>query len=97
MANNVSRLSSRPVTETWLEPLVVMVQLLTDADIIRTRACVRTCVCARACVHVRVCIISSLHSVRFGQLFRCAHERIVNIMKVYIERNNMQVEFPTIP
>ena len=37
-------------------------------------------------------IRSSLHSVRFGQLLRCAHRRIVNIMKVYIERNNMQVE-----
>ena len=23
-----------------------------------------------------------------GQLSRCAHKRIVNIMKVYIERNN---------
>ena len=28
--------------------------------------------------------------VRFGQLLRRAHNRIVNIMKVYIERNNMQ-------
>ena len=25
-----------------------------------------------------VCIRSSLHSVRFGQLLRCAHKRIVN-------------------
>ena len=40
------------------------------------------------CVGIR----SSLHSVRFGQLLRCAHKRIVNIMKVYIERNNIQVE-----
>ena len=39
---------------------------------------------------VFVCIRSSLHSVRFGQLLRCAHKRIVNIMKVYIERKNMQ-------
>ena len=39
-----------------------------------------------------VYIRSSLHSVRFGQLLRCAHKRIVNIMKVYIERNNMQDE-----
>ena len=40
-----------------------------------------------------VCIISSLHSVRFGQLLRCAHKRIVNIIiKVYITRNNRQVE-----
>ena len=37
-------------------------------------------------------IRSSLHSVRFGQLLRCAHKRIVNIMNVYIERKNMQVE-----
>ena len=28
----------------------------------------------------------------FGQLLRCAHKCIVNIMKVYIEKNNMQVE-----
>ena len=39
-----------------------------------------------------MCIRSSLHSVRFGQLLRCAHKHIVNIVKVYIERNNMQVE-----
>ncbi len=41
---------------------------------------------------VCVCIRSSLHSVRFGQLLRCARKRIVNIMKVYIERNNIHVE-----
>ena len=28
-------------------------------------------------------IRSSVHSVRFGQLLRCAHKRIVDIMKVY--------------
>ena len=55
---------------------------------------VEVCVCEcaggrmRACVRVR----SSLRSVRFGQLLRCAHQCIVNIMKVYIERNNIQVE-----
>ena len=62
--------------------------------------CVRVCPCvcvgvgvgACVCVCVCVCIRSSLHSVRFGQLLRCAHKRIVNIMKVYIERNIMQVE-----
>ena len=51
--------------------------------------------CVRACVHacMRVCIRSSLHSVRFGQLLRCAHKHnVVNIMKVYIERKNIQVE-----
>ena len=42
------------------------------------------------CVGIR----SSLHSVRFGQLLRRAHKRIVNIglIKTYIERNNIQVE-----
>ena len=30
-----------------------------------------------------------LASVRFGQLLRCAHKRIVNIMRVYIERKNI--------
>ena len=39
-----------------------------------------------------VCIRTSLHSVRFGQMLCCAHKRIVNIMKVYIERKNVQVE-----
>ena len=29
---------------------------------------------------------------RFGQLLRHANKRIVNIMKVYIEKNNLQVE-----
>ena len=37
---------------------------------------------------VFVCYLprSSLHSVRFGQLLRCAHQHIVNIMKVYMEK-----------
>ena len=48
------------------------------------------CVCVCACV--RACIRSSLHSVRFGKQLHCAHKRIVNIMKVYIERKNIQVE-----
>ena len=38
------------------------------------------------------CSGGSLHLVCFGQLLRCANKRIVNIMKVYIERKNMQVE-----
>ena len=39
-------------------------------------------------------IIYSIHSVRSGQLLHCAHKRIVNIiMKVYIKRNNIQVEY----
>ena len=40
------------------------------------------------CVYVR----SSLHLVRFRQLLHCVHKRIVNIIKVYIERNNTQFE-----
>ena len=39
-----------------------------------------------------VCFLASIYSVRFGQVLRCAHKRIVNIMKVYIEKNNVQVE-----
>ena len=38
------------------------------------------------------CLLPSIHSVRFGQLLRCAHQRIVKIMKLYIESNNIQVE-----
>ena len=43
-------------------------------------------------MQVFVGIISSLHSVRFGQPLRCAHNRIFNTMKMYIERNNTHVE-----
>ena len=46
--------------------------------------------CLFVCLFVTVS--SHLHLVRFGQLLRCADKRIVNIMKVYTERNNMQVE-----
>ena len=44
--------------------------------------------------YVRSCgdRVLSLHSVRFGQLLCCAYQRIVNIMKLYIESNNIQVE-----
>ena len=46
--------------------------------------------CSVVCLFVSsgVCYLP----VRFGQLLRCANKRIVKIMKVYIERNNMQVE-----
>ena len=47
-------------------------------------------VCVRA--GMRAFIKSSIHSVRFLKLLRCAHKRIVNIMKVYIEGKNIQVE-----
>ena len=39
-----------------------------------------------------VCLLRSLHSISFGQLLRWAHKHIVNIMKVYMERKNMQPE-----
>ena len=48
------------------------------------------------CLYVVCVFVCQLRasSTYFGQLLRCAHKRIVNIMKVYlhIERNNMQVE-----
>ena len=46
-------------------------------------------------VRLFVCVSissSSLHLVRFGELLRYADRRIVVIMKVYIERNNVLVE-----
>ena len=46
---------------------------------------------AFGCAFVRACGVR-IHSVRFGQLLRCAHKRIVNIMKVYMERKNRQPE-----
>ena len=49
------------------------------------------------CVRSFVCLLLSIHSVHFGQLLRCAHKRIVNIMKVYIDRNNIQVELIQFP
>ena len=45
------------------------------------------CVCLCVCVY-----ISDPRFIQFGQLLHCAHKRIVNIMKVYVERKNMQVE-----
>ena len=48
------------------------------------------CSCVRSFTFV--CLLPSLHSVRFGQMLRCAHKRIVNIMKVYMDRSNIQVE-----
>ena len=49
-------------------------------------------VCFYVCLFVSLFVSSSLHLVCFGQLLRCADKRIVKIMKMYIERNNMQVE-----
>ena len=49
-------------------------------------------VCLDVCLFVSLFVSSSLHLVRFGQLLRCAYKRIVNIMKVYIERNKLQLE-----
>ena len=45
-------------------------------------------VCMLVCLFVSP---SSLNLVRFGHILRYAGNRIVNIMKVYIERNNLQV------
>ena len=41
---------------------------------------------------MHACGARLIHSVRFGQLLRCAHKRIVNIMKMYMERKNRQLE-----
>ena len=46
-------------------------------------------VCLFVCLFVSQ---SSLHLVRFGQMSCFADTRIVNIMRMYIERNKMQVE-----
>ena len=48
------------------------------------------------CFYVKCVFVCQLRAsfTSFGQLLGCAHKRIVNIMKVYIETftNNMQVE-----
>ena len=59
----------------------------------RSRDCfltwsVRRSVCMCVCLYVS----DSLHLGSFWQLLRCADKRIVNIMKMYIEWNKMQVE-----
>ena len=66
---------------------------------VRVCACACVCVCVRACarVRVRVCVCACVFQLRAsftssGQLLRCVHKRIVNVVKVYIERNNMQVK-----
>ena len=49
------------------------------------------CSCVRACVRVEFgCLLPSLHSVLF-ELLHCAYKRIVNIMKVDIEKNERLV------
>ena len=53
---------------------------------------VRGCSVVRLFVYLWVSDPRPLHSVRFGQLLRCAHKLFVNIMKLYIERNYIQVE-----
>ena len=47
------------------------------------------------CMFVCQSVVSPTHPLvrRFGQILRYADKRIVNIMKVYIVRNNLQVEF----
>ena len=44
------------------------------------------------CLFVCLTVSPSLPLVGFGQLLRYVDKRIVNIMKVYIKRNNMQIE-----
>ncbi len=46
--------------------------------------------CLWICLLVAFCGCASF--TYFGQLLRCPHKRIVNIMKVYIKRNNIQME-----
>ena len=57
------------------------------------RACVRACVCVCECVCVCVVLKVSyaLHLLILSSCYT-AHKRIGNIMKVYIKRNNIQVE-----
>ena len=47
--------------------------------------------CLGGCVFV---CVSDPRFIQFalGQLLRCAHEHIVNVMKVHIEGENIQVE-----
>ena len=42
------------------------------------------CLCVCLCVSLRW-----IHLFRFGQLLRCVYKRIVNIIKVCIDKNNM--------
>ena len=48
--------------------------------------------CLLLCSAVQVGGCLCVTDPRFGHRLRCAHNRIVNILKVYIERKNMQVQ-----
>ena len=71
----------------YVQGRIIMILLYLYLNLRRSRDCLRSCV--RSFVWSSV---DSIHSVRFGQLLRCAHKRIVNIMKVYMERKNRQLE-----
>ena len=95
-------LNKVPDLTTAMDWFVVCLSMILNPDIIyfQMHLCVSPCFCSRSTFHVnvafenyarvRVCHISLFHSVCFGQLY--AHKRIVYRIKVYIERNNMQVE-----
>ena len=53
----------------------------------RHKTLIRECLDAFLYIAVACYVVSG-----FGHLLRCAHKRIVNIMEVYIGRNNIQVE-----
>ena len=48
------------------------------------------------CSSTVVCLLPSLQSVRFVQMLRCAHKRVVNILKLYIEINNVDLQLELI-
>ena len=65
------------------------------ASLRRSPDCRRLFVCVTVCVGGFVALFHSqlrASFTYFGDLLRCPYKHIVNIMKVYIKRNNVQVE-----
>ena len=99
--HNVSSWSSRTCTITyWSDRVGRETMVLLQRDTIWYDLCEMISIHLRwshGClsVYINVCVFVCQLRASFtyiGQLLRCAHKSIVNIMKVYIERNNMQVE-----
>ena len=92
--------SNASITCVWASYAIISPGTYSVAKAIHSDACLLYTidfllglfVCFYVCLFVSLFVSSSLHLVCFGQLLRCADKRIVKIMKIYIERNNMQVE-----
>ena len=73
---------SSAISLLWVNPVLMRREKVVQYENVTMHTLIN---CGKTHPYIR----SSLQSVRFGQPF-CAHKRIVNRIKVYIERSNMQ-------